>query len=82
MTRKAPNLALILAVTSISHRLLSQLTEPVYILRKERHEQAITLIHGGKEETLVLYHSADSLELILTITPYERLNPPQDEHII
>ena len=54
----------------------------MYILRKERHEQVITPIHGGKEETLVLYHGADSPELILTITPLERLNPPQDEYII
>ena len=82
MTRKAPNLALIHTVTSISHRLSSQLTEPVYILRKERHEQAITPIHGGKEETLLLYHSTDSTELILTITPHKRLIPRHDEHIM
>ena len=77
-----PNLALILAVTSPSHRLSSQLTEPVYVLRKERYKQAIEPIHGGKEETLVLCHGTDSPKLTLTITPHKRLNPCHDEHIM
>lgn len=64
------------------HRLSSQLTELVYVLRKEKHAQAIAPIHGGTGETLLLCNGADFPKLALTIMPHERLNPRHDEHII
>ncbi|KAH0542455.1 hypothetical protein FGG08_003126 [Glutinoglossum americanum] len=79
---KALNLALILTVPSPSHRLPSQLTEPVYNLRKKNHEQATEPIPGGIEEPLVLCYDVNSPELALKILPHRRLNKQHDVHII
>jgi hypothetical protein len=80
---------LVLTVLTPSHRLLSQLIELVYDLRRDNHRKAIKPIDGSTEKKLLLYSNGDTadsdppeLVIVLVIIQHERLNEGHDVHII